>query len=43
VLPLAYVCFAMAFLVLLGFVEIDVLRLLNRQLYSLLTGLHVAI
>jgi hypothetical protein len=43
VLPLAYLCFALAFLVLLGFVEIDVLRLLNRQLYSLLTGLHVAI
>jgi hypothetical protein len=42
-LPLAYVCFAAAFLVLLGFAEIDPLRLLNRELYSLLTGLSVAI
>lgn len=42
-LPLAYVCFAASFLVLLGFVDIDLLRLLNRNLYSLLTGLSVAI
>ena len=42
-LPLAYICFALAFVVLLGFVDIDPLRLLNRHLYSLLTGLYVAI
>jgi hypothetical protein len=42
-LPLAYVCFALSFLVLLGFAEIDAMRALNRELYSLLTGLSVAI
>jgi hypothetical protein len=42
-LPLAYICFAAAFLVLLGFVEVDLLRMLNRELYSVLTGLSVAI
>ncbi len=42
-LPLAYLCFAVAFLVLLGFLDIDLMRLLNRQLYSLLTGVYVAI
>ena len=42
-LPLAYVVVAASFLVLLGFTEIDLLRALNRQLYSLLTGLSVAI
>ena len=42
-LPLAYVCVAASFLVLLGFAEVDALRVANRQLYSLLTGLSVAI
>lgn len=42
-LPLAYLCFAAAFLVLLGFVDIDLLRSLNRHLYSLLTGVYVGI
>jgi hypothetical protein len=42
-LPLAYLCFAAAFLVLLGFADIDLLRALNRQLYSLLTGVYVGI
>jgi hypothetical protein len=42
-LPLAYLCAAASFLVLLGFAEIDALRALNRELYSLLTGLSVAI
>ncbi len=42
-LPLAYLGFAAAFLVLLGFIDIDLLRSLNRQLYSVLTGVSVAI
>jgi hypothetical protein len=42
-LPAAYLCFAAAFLVLLGFLDIDLLRQMNRQLYSLLTGLYISI
>jgi hypothetical protein len=42
-LPLAYVSVAASFMVLLGFAEIDALRALNRELYSLLTGLSAAI
>ena len=39
VLPVVYLGFAAAFLVLLGFVDIELLRSLNSELYTLLTGL----
>ena len=42
-LPLTYVAVAASFLVLLGVAEVEPLRALNRELYSLLTGLAVAI
>ncbi len=42
-LPLAYVGVATSFLVLLGVADIGLLRMFNRELYSLLTGLSVGI
>jgi hypothetical protein len=42
-LPLAYLLAAASFVVLLGFADIDMLRIVNRQLYALLTGLSVGI
>ena len=39
ILPLAYICLAAAFMVLMGFADIGVLRALNSELYGLFTGL----
>lgn len=39
ILPAAHICLAAAFLVLMGFADIGVLRALNSELYSLFTGL----
>ena len=38
-LPLMYLLFAAAFVVLLGFADIGLLRVLNSELYALMTGL----
>lgn len=42
-LPGAYLCFAAAFLVLIGAADIGVLRAVNSQIYALLTGVPVAL
>ena len=38
ILPVVYITFAMSFVVLLGFLDVGILRALNAELYSVLTG-----